>query len=922
MRLALAFLVFAPVFVAATSLPQARSKRVVPPNKKVVCYFTNWSTYRTGKDKFTPADIDPNLCTHIIYAFANIDVDGLTIEASDAYADLEENGGLGHFKAITNMAKQHPHLSALLAIGGWNAGSYGFIKVTKDQQTMETFARNTAKFLRDHDFDGLDVDWEYPVEPYKSSFTRLVQVLRREFDAGQPRLLLTSAVSAGKGTINVAYDVPALARDLDFINVMTYDFNGGWSSHVGLNSPLYGRSTEKEWQRAELNANAAMKYWEQLGAPKSKLVMGMPTYGRTFRLKFPTEYRVGAPAMGAGVGYNWEAGYQPYHQICTMVTEGGYQPFWHSEHMAPYAVNLENWIGFDDKKSIALKTQYAIDNDYAGAMIWALSLDDFNGEHCSMGKYPLLRTINDVYNNKVDPDALPIPFEEVRGGYVEGTSTGGSGPIGGGTGTGNGGTGGGTIGGGTGGGDTETPKEKWCYIPTLQPFCPQGTCTKPGEAAHPSDCTKYCSCVWDQNNNAYIEWARCCPENQYFDPSRKWCVRNAAVCPTGTIGDGGQGGGAVTQAPALPDLTMAGSCPTECPLGDGKYQHPTDCSKYCTCDIAGNNKITEERCPEFTYYNPDISLCDYSNAVCGNTGGNSGGNTGGSTGGDSGGNTGGSTGGDSGGNTGGSTGGDSGGNTGGSTGGNTGGDMGGNNGGNTDSGTGNTGGSGGVIDSEAGTCPPDICIGSLSIIHPHPTNCALYCSCDITGSGRVFQQSCPAGLYYDPVNFWCDYTCKQNYGSGSNTGTSGGSGGTSGGSGGTSGGSSGTNDGGSGPSGGSSGTSGGSSGTSGGSTGTSGGSSGSIDGSTGTSGGGSSDSDTTGGSSGSSGGSNEGTENNADCSTVFCEKWWPYQRHPSDCGKYCECLQLNGYYAIERACSAGLHYNTAGYCDFQANVNC
>lgn len=55
----------------------------------VVCYFTNWAWYRAGVGKFMPENIDPTLCTHIIYAFASLNATDYTIMPSDSWADLD-----------------------------------------------------------------------------------------------------------------------------------------------------------------------------------------------------------------------------------------------------------------------------------------------------------------------------------------------------------------------------------------------------------------------------------------------------------------------------------------------------------------------------------------------------------------------------------------------------------------------------------------------------------------------------------------------------------------------------------------------------------------------------------------------------------------------------------------------------------------
>ena len=57
--------------------------------RRVVCYYANWAVYRQGTAKFSPQNINPYLCTHLIYAFAGLGKDD-TIQTFDKYQDLEK----------------------------------------------------------------------------------------------------------------------------------------------------------------------------------------------------------------------------------------------------------------------------------------------------------------------------------------------------------------------------------------------------------------------------------------------------------------------------------------------------------------------------------------------------------------------------------------------------------------------------------------------------------------------------------------------------------------------------------------------------------------------------------------------------------------------------------------------------------------
>jgi len=370
-------------------------------DKKVVCYWGTWANYRPKDGKFTPEDIDPSLCTNLIYSFAGLDAETDSIKPLDAWMDLEEGYGLQGYRKATDLKYAYPHLKVTIAIGGWNEGSKKYSEMVADPERRKTFVKSVLGFCREHNFDGLDLDWEYPGKrggsaEDKSNFIKLIRELKEAFRPNG--LLLTAAIGAAAPTIDVAYDIPQMYKYLDYVHIMCYDYHGKWDRKTGHNAPLYARPNERG-QDLFLNVAYTLEYLMKKGAVAEKTVLGVPLYGRAFSLMNPHDYKMGARAKTTSFQgpYTREDGFLGYNEICEELMDTddteSWTVAWDEHHEAPYMHKGVKWVSYDNEESIKTKADFAYKHNLAGVMVWSIDTDDFRGK-CGGQTFPLLRTIN------------------------------------------------------------------------------------------------------------------------------------------------------------------------------------------------------------------------------------------------------------------------------------------------------------------------------------------------------------------------------------------------------------------------------------------------------------------------------------------------------------------------------------------------
>jgi chitinase len=317
-----------------------------------------------------PLEIRAEKLTHVNFAFANV-VGGRVGEGGP-------NDG-PNLKVLTGLRRDHPHLRILISVGGWS-WSKGFSDAALTARSRKVFVASAVDFVRRHDLDGFDVDWEYPGLPGddnphrpqdKENFTALMADLRAALDReGAQRgrhLLLTFAAGAFPDFI-AHTEMAKVQAVVDFVNLMTYDFRvAGPGEPAGHHANLYPSPVDPR----QHSADGAVRDFLAAGVPAPKLVLGVPFYGRAWEGVGSREglYRDGKPP-GQRIDTS-------HASLAALVGREGWVRDWDAPAQAPFLWNESRkaFVTYEDEESLRLKSRYVLEKGLGGVMFWEYHAD-------------------------------------------------------------------------------------------------------------------------------------------------------------------------------------------------------------------------------------------------------------------------------------------------------------------------------------------------------------------------------------------------------------------------------------------------------------------------------------------------------------------------------------------------------------------
>jgi chitinase len=381
-----------------------RDAHAKTPQRQVIGYFTQGGA-RSGKytvKDFVTSGAAERL-TEINYAFGRVADNQCQIpdpetalhhaysaaESVDGTADPEGDNQLrGTFHQLQELKRKFPALKIVISFGGWGDSS-GFSSAVEPEHLKEFVRSCVDTFIQGRFapgieapgiFDGIDIDWEYPVEggvtPGRpvdtANFTAMAEEFRRQLDAVHPGLLLTAALPA-PAELYKNFELQKIVASMNFLSIMAYDLHWNSEPTTFLHSPLFHDPHDPSKPPFDIRyGDYAVRGFLAAGVPPSKIVLGVPFYGKGWtgvrNVNHGLYQSASGPATAGG-------SYRELKELAGVVDRKYYKK------PATCSVwNNNNFWSYDCPEAMRRKVSYIRKHHLSGVMFWELSLDTADGE--------------------------------------------------------------------------------------------------------------------------------------------------------------------------------------------------------------------------------------------------------------------------------------------------------------------------------------------------------------------------------------------------------------------------------------------------------------------------------------------------------------------------------------------------------------
>ncbi|KAM3064854.1 hypothetical protein ACMFMF_011694 [Clarireedia jacksonii] len=325
------------------------------------------------------SEIDTSNYTHIHLGFAQItgDFDVNTTVIQDQFDSFVTN--------VTGVKK-------ILSFGGWSfstdADTSPIFRQGVTEANRNLFATNLAGFIATNLLDGVDFDWEYPgatdipglISTPEDGANYLAFLI--ELRALLPSELTISISAPASFWYLQHFPIEAMAAVVDYIIFMTYDLHGQWD---------YGNAFSQDGcaagncLRSHVNITETVYAFSMItkaGVPTNKLVAGISSYGRSFKMTEAgcsgPDCTFTGPDSGATPGIcTLTAGYISDAEVNAIAVANNISSTYDGSFSNILVYNDTQWVAYMDPYVKSVRHTAYVGLNLGGTSEWAIDLESY-----------------------------------------------------------------------------------------------------------------------------------------------------------------------------------------------------------------------------------------------------------------------------------------------------------------------------------------------------------------------------------------------------------------------------------------------------------------------------------------------------------------------------------------------------------------